>query len=66
MPPHSPVVAGESKKYRTRQKDRIERNNKKRESTVKDKAHHAALKRVCVQIMIIQAEELSRIHHAAL
>ena len=42
------------------------KSNKKRESTVKDKAHHAALKRVFIQIISIKVEDLTRAHHAAL
>ena len=66
MPPRSPVRAGESKKDRAQRKYRIRKSNKRRESTVKDKSHHAILERVHIQIMSIHAVDLSRAHHDAL
>ena len=66
MPPRSPVRAGESKKDRAQRKYRIRKSNKRRESTVKDKSHHAILERVHIQIMSIQAADVSISHHAAL
>ena len=66
MPPRSPVRAGEIKKDRARQNDRIRKTNKRREITVEDKAHRAALKRVCIQRIIIQEAESSRAQHATL
>ena len=66
MPPGSPVRASEIKKDRARKKYRIRKGNKIRESTVKDKAHHAVLERVCIQRMSIQGAESSRAYHATL
>ena len=64
--PHSPVQAGESKKYRARRKDRIRKSNKIRESTVEDKAHHVAIDPVRLQKIIIQAAGSSGAHRSAL
>ena len=57
MTPRSPVQAGESKKDRARRKDRIRKSNKRRESTVEDKLHHAALQCVHIQRISTQAAE---------
>ena len=66
MPPRSPVQSGESKKDGAWQKYRIGKSNKRRESTVEDKAHHAALDCVHIQIISIESAESSRAHHATL
>ena len=63
--PRPPVISGEIKKGRTRQRYRIGKSNKIRESAVKDKAHHAVLESVCIQIMCIQAAESSIAQHAS-
>ena len=47
-------------------KNRIRKSNKIRERTVKDKAHHATLKRVQMQRMSINALESSREHRVTL
>ena len=57
MPPHYPVLAGEIKKEGYRQKYRIRKSNKRRESKVEDKAHHAKLERVRIQRMGIKESE---------
>ena len=64
--PHSPVQAGESKKYRARRKERIRKSKKIRESTVEDKSHHVALEPVLPQRIIIQAAGSSGAHRSAL
>ena len=66
IPPLSPLRAGESKKYRSQRKYSIRKSNKIRETNVKDKSHHAALERVFIQIISIQAADLSREHYATL
>ena len=64
MPSRNPLLSGEIKKYRARQKDTIRKSNKIRESTVEDKAHHAAFEHFHIQIMSVQAEDPSRAYHA--
>ena len=66
MSPRSPVQAGESKKDRARRKYSIIKSNKRRESTVRDKAHLAVLERVRIQRISIQAAGFPRAHHATL
>ena len=66
MLPLSPVQASESKKCRSRQKNRIGNSSKRMEITVEDKSHHAPLERVCIKRMSIRAAESSRAQHAAL
>ena len=64
MPPRSPVRTVESKKDRAQRKDRIRKSNKRRESTVKDKAHHSALYRVHIQKLLYKHQ--SRQDHTLL
>ena len=64
MLPRSPLRAGESRKDRAPQKERISKHNKQREITVKDKAYYTELEHVCIQRMSTKAAELSRSHHA--
>ena len=66
MLPLSPVQASESKKCRSRQKNRIGNSSKRMEITVEDKSHHAPLERVCIKRMSIQVSDFSRAHHSAL
>ena len=66
MLPLSPVQASESKKCRSRQKNRIGNSSKRMEITVEDKSHHAPLERVRIQIMSIKVEDSSRAHHTVL
>ena len=63
MPPRSPVHAGERKKDSSWQKYRIKKSNKKGESNIKDKAHHATLESVWIQRISIHAAGTSRAHH---
>ena len=66
MPPLYSVQAGEINKYRSQQKDRFRKINRKMENIVEDKAHHDALERVHIQRMSIHTLELSRALHTAL
>ena len=61
--PCSPVKSGESKIYRARGKNCIRKGNKIRERNSKDKAHHAVLESVHIQIMIIQTSKSSIAYH---
>ena len=49
MQPCYPVQAGEYNEYRAWQKDSIRKSKKRRESTIGDKSHNAALERVHIQ-----------------
>ena len=62
MHPQSPVISDESKNYGSRRKDIIKKSNKRREITVKNKAHHAPLERVHIQTMSIHAEDFYKAH----
>ena len=65
MPPRSPICAGEINNDRAQIKYGIKDINKIKEITVKYKAQHAALKLVFIQIISMQASELSRAYHDA-
>ena len=66
MFPRSPVQAGEINKDSDRRKYSIGKTNKRREITVKDKAHHDASERFRIQIMSVYAAESSIANHSAL
>ena len=66
MPPLYSVQAGEINKYRSQQKDRFRKINRKMENIVEDKAHHDTLERVHIQRMSIHTVGSSRALHTAL
>ena len=65
MPPRSPIRAGEINNDIDQRKYGIKDIIKIKESTVKYKVQHAALELVFIQIISLQASELSRSYHDA-
>ena len=66
MPPRSPIRAGEINNDIDQRKYKIKDIIKIKESTVNYKVQYAALELVFIQIISLQASELSRAYHDAL